>query len=147
MALMELENPFDEGLRELNAGRTDLALRCFEKAVEQENTPLACSYLAYCRAKEEGVYREAVAICMDARKEDPKNSDIYLMLGRIHLLAENRKQAIHVFRLGLRQGRNSRIENELNALGLRKSPPLPFLQRSNPLNIFLGKLLTKLWLR
>ena len=147
MAFMEIENPFDEGLRELSAGRTDLALRCFEKAVEQEKTPLACSYLAYCLAKEKGAYRESVAICMDARKEDPKNSDIYLILGRIHLLAENRKQAIHFFRLGLRQGKNSRIENELNALGLRKSPPLPFLQRSNPLNIFLGKLLTKLWLR
>lgn len=147
MALTEIENPFDEGLKELNAGRTDLALRCFEKAVEERGTPLACSYLAYCRAKEEGAYREAVAICMDARKEDPKNSDIYLMLGKIHLLAENRKQAIHVFRLGMRQGKNSRIANELNALGLRKSPPLPFLHRSNPFNKFLGKLLSKLWLR
>jgi tetratricopeptide (TPR) repeat protein len=144
---MEIENPFNEGLRELTAGRTDLALDLFEKAVAKEKTPLACSYLAFCRAKMEGVYREAVAICMDARKEDPKNSEIYLILGRVHLLAGNRKQAIHVFRLGLRQERNSRILTELNALGLRKSPPIPFLQRGNPLNKFLGKLLTKLWLR
>ena len=62
MALAEIENPFEEGLKELNAGRTDLALRCFERAVKQGETPLACSYLAYCRAKEEGAYREAVAI-------------------------------------------------------------------------------------
>jgi hypothetical protein len=84
---------------------------------------------------------------MAARKEEPKNSDIYLNLGRVHLLTGNRKQAIQVFRLGLRHGRNSRIIAELTALGLRKEPPLPFLQRSNPVNKFLGKLMTRLWLR
>ena len=147
MPHVETENPFDQGLRELYAGRADLALEFFEKAVAEENTPLACSYLALCRAKEEGRYKEAVALCMDARKEDPQNSDIYLNLGKVHLLAGNRKQAIQVFRLGLRLQRNSRIINELNTLGLRKSPPLPFLQRSNPLNKFLGKVMTRLWLR
>ncbi len=144
---MEIENPFDDGLNHLSAGRADLALVCFKKAVAREKTPLACSYLAYCRAKIEGVYKEAVAICMDAMKEEPKNSGIYLNLGRVHLLAGNRKQAIQVFRLGLRQEKNSKIISELNALGLRKSPPISFLHRSNPLNKYLGKLLTKLWLR
>ena len=147
MPYVDTENPFDQGLKELYAGRTDLALDSFEKAVAEENTPLACSYLAFCLAKEEGRYKEAVALCMDARKEDPKNSDIYLNLGKVHLLAGNRKQAIQVFRLGLRLQRNSRIVNELNVLGQRKSPPIPFLQRSHPLNKYLGKILTKLWLR
>ena len=144
---MEKENPFDEGLRELSSGRTTLALDFFRQAVAENNTPLASSYLAYCRAKIEGIYKEAVDVCMEARKEDPKNSEIYLNLGRIHLLAGNRKQAIQVFRLGLRQGRNNRIVAELDALGLRKSPPFPFLERSNPINKYVGKLLTKLWLR
>ncbi|HLO24552.1 MAG TPA: tetratricopeptide repeat protein [Geobacteraceae bacterium] len=147
MALKEIENLFDEGLNALSAGRTEQALSCFEKAVEQNNTPLACSYLAYCQARISGTYKEAIAICMDARKEDPKNSDIYLNLGRVYLLTGNRRQAIQVFRLGLRQERNSRITNELNALGQRKSPPIPFLDRGNPINKYLGKLLTKLWLR
>ena len=147
MTHTEIENPFEEGLHELSCGRTALALDFFRQAVARENTPVACSYLAYCRAKIEGIYKEAVEVCMEARKEDPKNSEIYLNLGRIHLLAENRKQAIQVFRLGLRQGRNNRIAAELEALGLRKSPPIPFLERSNPLNKIVGKLLTKLCLR
>jgi tetratricopeptide (TPR) repeat protein len=147
MTIMELANPFDEGLRELYAGNAKLALALFEKAAAEDNSPLIRSYLAYCRAKTKGMFREAVAICMDARKEDPKNSDIYLNLGRVHLLTGNRKQAIQVFRLGLRHERNSRIVSELTALGLRKEPPLPFLQRGNPVNKFLGKLMTKLWLR
>ena len=147
MAVTEIENPFDEGINQLSAGRLDLAQSCFRKAVSLDNSPVAHSYLAYCRAKTERKYREAVAICMDARKEDPKNSDIYLNLGRIHLLAGNRKQAIQVFRLGLRLGRNLRITNELASLGIRRSPPIPFLERSNPLNKYLGMIMTKIYLR
>jgi tetratricopeptide (TPR) repeat protein len=144
---MEIENPFDEGLRELSSGRPDTALRYFSTAAAEKKTPLICSYLAYCRARVEGVYREAVDICMEARKADPKNSDIYLNLGRIHMLAGNRKMAIQAFNLGLRHERNGRIISELNSLGQRKSPPLSFLHRSNPINKYLGKLMTKLSLR
>lgn len=140
-------NPFDEGLRELSSGRPVAALGFFNRAAAVKKTPLICSYLAYCRARIEGVYREAVDICMEARKSDPKNSDIYLNLGRIHMLAGNRKMAIQSFRLGLRHEKNSRIISELNALGLRKSPPIPFLHRSNPINKYLGKLMVKLSLR
>lgn len=144
---METENPFDEGLRELSCGRPDEALNFFNKAAAKNKTPLLCSYLAYCRAQIDGIYREAVDICMEARKADPKNSEIYLNLGRVHLLAGNRKQALQVFRLGLRQERNNRIINELNALGQRKAPPVPFLDRGNPINKYLGKLMAKLSLR
>lgn len=147
MATEGLANPLNEGLKELYAGNAKQALVLFEKAAAEDNSPLVRSYIAYCRAKTAGRFHEAVAICMDARKEEPKNSDIYLNLGRVHLLTGNRKQAIQVFRLGLRHSRNSRIVSELTALGLRKKPPLPFLQRSNPVNKFLGKLMTKLWLR
>jgi tetratricopeptide (TPR) repeat protein len=144
---MEIENPFDEGLRELSSGRPDVAIGFFEKAAAEKKTPLVCSYLAYCRARVEGVYREAVNVCMEARKADPKNSDIYLNLGRVYLLAGNRKQAVQVFRLGLRHEKNSRIISELNALGQRKAPPFPFLQRNHPVNKYIGKLMTKLSLR
>jgi hypothetical protein len=35
------------------------------------------------------------------------------------------------------------IKWELKKLGSRKKPPLSFLDRSNPLNILLGKLMNK----
>jgi tetratricopeptide (TPR) repeat protein len=144
---MASENSFNEGLRELSAGRPVTALGFFNKAAAEKKTPLICSYIAYCRARIEGVYREAVVICMEARKADPKNSEIYLNLGRIHMLAGNRKLALQAFSLGLRYEKNSRIVSELNALGQRKTPPIPFLHRSNPLNKYLGKLMAKLSLR
>jgi tetratricopeptide (TPR) repeat protein len=147
MSNTSTEIPFEEGLKALNSGRTGEALDWFAKAVAEEKTPLAVSYLAYCRAKEEGNCKKAIALCMEAIKDEPKNSEIYLNLGRVHLLAGQRKSAIRAFDLGLRYGRSPQIENELALIGRRKSPPLPFLSRSNRLNKFLGKLLKKMGLR
>jgi tetratricopeptide (TPR) repeat protein len=141
------ENPFEEGIKALSARRTGEALQWFEKAVAEENTPRARAYLAYCRAKERGSYREAVALCMEVMKEEPKNSEIYLNLGRIYLLAGQRKSAIRAFDLGLRHGKNAQIVNELVLLGRRKALPVPFLSRSHPINKYLGKLLKKLGMR
>lgn len=138
---------FEEGLRALNTGRTGKALDWFAKAVAEEKTPLAVSYLAYCRAKEGGNCKEAIALCMEAIKDEPKNPDIYLNLGRVHLLAGQRRSAIRAFDLGLRYGGSPQIINELALLGRRKAPPLPFLSRSNPLNKLLGKFLKMLGLR
>lgn len=142
-----VENPFAEGLRALGTDRMADALDWFGKAVEQENTPLARSYLAYCRAKVEGAHNEAAALCMEAIKEEPKNSGIYLNLGRIYLLSGHKRAAMRAFELGLRCGKNSQIESEFNAIGRRKSPPIPFLKRNNPANKLLGKILKKLGLR
>ena len=147
MSKARTEISLEEGLKALNAGRTDEALEWFEKAVAETRAPLACACLAYCRAKEKGKVKEAVALCMEAIKDDPKNPDIYLNLGRVHLLAGQRRSAIRAFDLGLRYGRSPQIENELALIGRRKAPPLPFLSRSNPLNKFLGKFLKKLGLR
>ena len=141
------EMPFEEGLKALNNGRTGAALDWFAKAVAEEKTPLAVSYLAYCRAKEEGKSKESIALCMEAVKDEPKNPDIYLNLGRVYLLAGQRRPAIRAFDLGLRYGKSPQIINELALIGRRKNPPLPFLSRNHPLNKFLGKFLAKLGLR
>lgn len=141
------ETPFEEGIKALNAKRTGEALQWLEKAVAVKKTPRTCAYLAYCQAKEQGKYREAIALCMEAMKEEPKNSEIYLNLGRVYLLAGQKKGAIRAFDLGLRYEKNPQIVNELVLLGRRKAPPLPFLPRSNPINKYLGKLLKKLGMR
>ena len=139
--------PFEEGLRALSAGRTNEALDWFEKAVAEEKTSVAVSYLAYCRAREKGAIKEAVALCMDALKDEPKNTEIYLNLGRIYLLSGHKRSALRAFELGLRYGKNADIEAEFKRIGRRKSPPIPFLDRSNPINKILGKILRKLGMR
>jgi hypothetical protein len=49
--------------------------------------------------------------------------------------------------MGLRTGKNPELVRELERLGSRKEPVLPFLARGNPLNKFLGIMLKKTGLR
>ncbi len=131
----------------LKRGDTRTALECYEKLVAIERTPEVCSALAYCLAKEKGAYREAIYLCNEAIKNEPKSSRHFLFLGRIYLLADRKKEAIRAFSLGLRHGGSAEIGAELRKLGYRKPPVLPFLSRDNPLNKYLGKMLSRMGLR
>jgi tetratricopeptide (TPR) repeat protein len=67
---------------------------------------------------------------------------LYLNLGKAYLAANRKKDAYKSFKKGLEiDKKNEALFNELKGLGIRKKPPLPFLQRSNPLNRYLGRLL------
>ena len=141
------KNPFLMGREALSAGRVSEALEWFRKAVAEEKTPVACSYLAYCQARKTGEYRETIGICMDAIKEEPQNSAIYLNLGKIYLLSGHKRSALRSFQLGLRYGRNAEIAYELQRLGIRKAPPLPFLPRTHMVNQLIGKLMARIGVR
>lgn len=142
-----LQQLLHDGKKALDSGDFPTAIKCFEKALEQERHPLACSGLAYCLAKERGAYSQAKSLCAEALRQDPRNSEHYLIMGRIYLLADNKKDAIRIFRKGLKFEFNRQMQQELDALGQRKPPVLPFLGRTNPLNKYLGKLFYKLGLR
>ena len=147
MSEVEAKELFIMGLESLKNKETSAALDYLEKAVNLVRDPLYCSYLAICLAKEKGEFRRAVSLCKEAIKNDPKNSSHFLNLGRIQLLANQKKDAIRVFHIGLRCGDNRHIKAELNKFGMRRLPPIPFLVRENPINKFLGKLTYKLGFR
>lgn len=136
-----------QGREALMKGDTLSALALFEKAMEGDDNLSARSYLAYCMAKERGLASRGISWCQDCIEREPGNSVHYLNLGRIYLLLKNREEAIRNFREGLKQGSNEEIADELHRLGVRRSPVLPFLRRSNPLNKYLGILLKMLRLR
>ena len=110
------------------------ALASFEKALELEDNPAFYSYFALCIAKERGQVKRAIALCEEALQKEAENTDHYLNLGKILLHAGNRDDAIMVFRGGLKYGVDPRIVDELNKLGTRKPPVIPFLNRNNPIN-------------
>ena len=59
-----------------------------------------------------------------------------------------RKKALAALIQGLKiDKKNEEILQELNRMRTRRAPPIPFLHRDNPLNFYLGKLLSKLGLR
>jgi len=147
MTEAEPEILFTKGVKSLARGEWPVALACFEDAAKLKDTPLHNSYLALCMARERGQFKKAIVLCTEALDAEPDNSVLYLNLGKVHLLQKERDEAILVFRLGLGREANQQIIAELDKLGSRKPPPLSFLKRDNPLNRYLGKILTKLGLR
>lgn len=109
--------------------------------------PMIISAQALCMAEVNKEFKSAVNMCHEAIKKDPKNPEHYYRQGRILILSGRKKDSIWVFRMGLRHGRHKGIIETLGSLGIRRPPPLDFLHRSNPLNKYLGKLLTRFNLR
>ena len=143
----ELKDSLTLGREYLSSGKTAEALPIFQELSGRIRHPLVYSGMAYCLAKERGLYAEAVSLCKDAVRQDPREPLHFFYLGKVHLLAGQKKDAIRIFRMGLRHGRCPDIVAELNRLGMRRPPVLTFLPRTNPINKFLGIAMAKLRLR
>lgn len=147
MSVTEEEKLLALGTEALTWGNTPNALVQFSKLVAMERRPIYCSNLAYCVAKEKRDFKLAIALSNEAIKKEPKNSTHFLNLGRVYLLAGQKKDAIRFLRMGLRYERNREIVAELEMLGARRPPPIPFLKRENPTNKYLGIILEKMGMR
>ena len=123
------------------------AMAEIEKIPLATRPPLILSAQALCIAELKGAFKTSATLCHDAIKKEPKNPEHYFRQGQILLLANRKKDAIWVLRMGLRHGRHKGIIDTLGALGIRRPPPITFLPRSNLLNRVLGRLLTRLNLR
>ncbi len=143
MSVVEAEEFFTLGVEALKEGKGGTALEYLEKAVGLARTPRYCSALAFCLAREKRDFKRAISLCKEAIKNDPKNTQHFLYLGRVHLLAGQKRDAIRILQMGLRHSANPEISAELARLGVRKPPVIPFLSRDNFLNKYLGKLLHK----
>jgi predicted Zn-dependent protease len=137
---MNAEELFDKAMDALKSGNSGEALDLLEQAVGLGRRPIFCSNLALCLAKEKKDFKRAISLCKEAIKSDPKNSIHFLHLGKVHILANQKKEAIRIFCMGLRHSKNPDIIAELNRIGRRRPPVIPFLDRSNPLNRMLGKI-------
>jgi tetratricopeptide (TPR) repeat protein len=132
------EKLFADGLKAFAGGDTYAALSFFERAIEMDNRPAYSSYLAVCVAKERRHFELAFTLCERARMREPQNPVHYLNLGKIYLLVGKKADAITTFKKGFDLGENTEITEELNKLGIRKTPVIPSLDRSNPVNKWLG---------
>lgn len=143
----DLNRRIEEITHCIDNGEYRAALLAVEKISPEARTPLVLSAQALCLAAVKASYKNAASLCHEAIKKDPKNPEHYYRQGRIFMLAGRKKDAVWVLRMGLRHGRHREIIETLASMGIRRLPPLPFLHRSNPINKYLGKLLTKLNLR
>jgi tetratricopeptide (TPR) repeat protein len=82
----------------------------------------------------------AIDLCRRAIELEFYNPDHYANLARVYSAAGNRKKAVETADEGLRlHPEDEYLINVRNSLGVRAAPPLPFLDRSNPINVTLGQ--------
>jgi len=138
---------FERARRALSMENTVAALACLERALGLEDNPCWYSSLGYCVAKERGQVTKGVELCMSSLELEPDNPDHYLNLGKVYLISGNKAGAIRTFREGMVRGGSEEIMAKLKEFGARKPPVIPFLERTNPLNRYLGLFLNRIGLR
>jgi Tfp pilus assembly protein PilF len=141
------DRDFQRALKELADGNALAALACLEKALTVWDHPRWYAYLGYCIAKERGQVTKALELCRTAIKYEPDNTENYLMMAKVHLISGDKVEALQTLRQGMAQGGSVEIDRLLNEIGTRKPPPIAFLSRDNPLNKWLGLILSRLGLR
>ena len=137
MVSEEFSELVSRGIEECDRGNTLGALMHFKDASRKGETPLLNSYLSYCLAKEHKSYRKAIELGKKAVNEQSGNLVLYRNLAKVYILAGQRNNALKVLRQATKRGRDEQIMRLIKKLGIRKTPVLPFLQRENPINIFL----------
>ncbi len=148
MLVHAAELRFRKGLDALSSGRGIEALALFETALELEKRhgsglPQAryLSYYGLCLAFEGKRVRDGVEYCRQAVQLETYNPDLFLNLGKACLAGSRRREAHDAFARGLRLApTHVELKRELERMGRRRRPTLPFLARNNPINVALGKL-------
>lgn len=138
---------FERAQRAIAMDNTVAGLACLEKALELDDRKEWYSFLGYCVAKERGQFSRGIELCTVSLEHEPDNPAHYLNLGKIKLISGNKRDALQLFRDGMARGGSAEIRGLLDEFGKRKRPVLPFLARSNPLNIFLGRLFRTIGIR
>ncbi|MEK6760044.1 MAG: hypothetical protein AABY51_09755 [Deltaproteobacteria bacterium] len=136
---METTGLVEKGIRFARDGRYDEALRVFDEDLCFTQHPTAMAYYALSLAMVEGNFDKAISLCLIAAEKEFYNPEIYLNLGRIFLLNNQKSVAIKAFRKGLKiDNSHYAILLEMRRLGVRRRPVLSFLSRQSSVNKFLG---------
>ncbi|HET9209814.1 MAG TPA: hypothetical protein VFR03_05420 [Thermoanaerobaculia bacterium] len=99
------------------------------------------SYLGYGIALRDRRIREGLKLCRHSIEVELFEAENYLNLARTCILARDRRGAVKAVRAGLKVDRgNQKLIALYKELGVRSLPVLSFLDRSHPINVFLGRL-------
>lgn len=147
MAKSRLSYLIHNGLTAIEEGNTLMALLFFQDAAVLARTPTIVSSLGFCLASEQGQIQRGLSYCREALQKEPANALHYLNLGRVYLLAGQKRLAIQSFRKGLKFERQQGIVAEMRKLGLRQEPFFSSLRRENLLNRYLGLVCTRIGMR
>lgn len=98
------------------------------------------SYLGYGISIVENRLKEGLLLCQHSIKMNFLSPENFANLAGVHLLAKDRKRAVEAIEKGLAlDDRHAALLQQMHKMGWRRPPVLSFLNRSNPLNKFLGQ--------
>jgi len=133
---------FKQGVRMLRDSHPHSALEHFRKAVDlEQNNPYYISFVGVSVARAERKWEPALKLCELALSMKRNEAQLYLNLAEVYTSAGRREEALITLDRALASlGPQARIQQARQKLGRRRSPALPFLDRQNFLNRYLGVL-------
>lgn len=149
----EAQEQIKDAIQLTREERYDDALPIFEQLLprlgagtiaDKRLAAAAFSYYGLCVAMIRRRYAEAVKYCKISLRTNFLDPDHRFNLAKVYLERNDRRRAVEALNAGLRLSpSNRRLNSIFNELGRRRPPVIPFLSRSNPLNVWLGKTLRK----
>lgn len=98
------------------------------------------SYFGLCIALVQKKYKTAIDLCKRALELEFYNGDHYVNLMKVYVAAGNRKKALETVESGLKlHPEDEALLDARRSLGVRARPAVPFLGRTNPINVSLGR--------
>jgi tetratricopeptide (TPR) repeat protein len=98
------------------------------------------SYFALCIALVQKKYKPAIDLAKRAIDLEFYSGTHYANLSRIYLASGNRKKAVETAEAGLKLlPEHEELLEVRKELGVRARPSVPFLDRTNPVNVSLGQ--------
>jgi tetratricopeptide (TPR) repeat protein len=140
---------FQAGLKLLKREDTREAILALEQAHRAvPGNPLYMSYLGLALILARSRTKEAIRLCEKAAVESQFYPEVYHNLGNVYLMRGQKGKARQAFLIGLKIDRgHAGLLEAMEELGVRRSPPVPFLCRDHVINKYLGKVLRRLKLR
>ena len=98
------------------------------------------SYFGLCLALVQKKYKTGMELCKRAIDLEFYNGDHHENLARVYIARGDRKKAVDTADAGLRMHpEHEGLLDVRKELGVRARPSVPFLDRSNPVNVSLGQ--------
>jgi tetratricopeptide (TPR) repeat protein len=109
-------------------------------AMKSAKDAAGLSYFGLSLALVQKKYKEGIDLCKRALDLEFYNGDHYVNMAKIYLARGDRKKAVETADAGLKVAPEHRgLATLRKELGVRARPAVPFLDRSNPVNVTLGQ--------
>lgn len=142
----ELRGYAEEGLRLCREGEWRKGMPVLAAVIERkgpyDKVPgIVYSFLGYGVAKYQNKINEGLRLCEHAVKIQFYEADNHWNLARVNVLAKQRRNAVNAINGGLKlDDDHEGLRLLKKEIGMRRAPVLGFLGRTNPVNVFLGRI-------